>query len=746
MRFFQYLGVWVFIFSFSQELIGQILVQGTVSDENNVAIAGAHISTESRIMVTDDQGYFQIELATAGVIEVSHVNFETQYIMVSQSQILTIQLLAQTKSLDELQIEAATIHDVLKVDPVQISNLNSLFGENDILKYLVTLPGVSSINSFDAGISVRGGSTTENAFLIDGIRIAEPKHMTMLVTAFDPYVLSQSDVYKSGYPSIYNGKLSGYVDMIGQPNYEKGVSVETTLGIISSSAKTSLAWGEKSNHNLKLSGRYSYLGLVAKMYERTKKLDEIPNYQLGDLTLSYHGVLSDKWSVNAYGLASSDDLPLHLDADRMYQMNWNNQSGVVSIDRALNQKGRLTFQIGGNRSATRYQNKQVSQRIDSEYNNQLALIRLDQPILNQLTVSLGYKSEWTQYRIINGEAIARSSQMDNHMHSVFGDATLYPNPNLTIMGGANLTYYLGEVSLLDLSPRFKIQYLLNRLELWVDYARTRQYEEMLPFFTVRSPIDIPVPLGSDNQSAWSDQVSIGASHQLISGMSLTASVFFKNLKHIKDFSAGSRANLEFESITMIEGKGYVQGIEAEWTYNIAKIEGRINYTYLNSKRQFDQINGGVYFSPPFDITSNILISLLYRLNQHWSFSAFWTYSSGIYVTVPEGVTVAKDITDPSSIANYIPIYGDRYNYRLPPRHRLDLGINYYKELKRKNALKISGGTFNTYNRKNADFVYFEVERKDDFFVSFVPKSKMVLPLIPYLSVTYYLNHKAGSHE
>ncbi|MCV9388063.1 TonB-dependent receptor [Reichenbachiella ulvae] len=728
----------LFCWGFSYLTLAQELISGRVVGQNGEGISGVHVKVleGERATYSTNSGAFSLSCETPCQLSFTHVNYESFFINLVKPTELMVSLKESDRTLDEVKVEADVVSDIEKVKAIDIQNLATLFGEDDIVKYLVTLPGISNINSFDAGISVRGGSTTENAFLVNGVRIADPKHISTLVTAFDPYILNKAEVYKGGFPSLYNGKLSGYVDMNSSPELE-ATELAVSAGVISSSIKLGSAFGKEKQHKLKVSGRQSYLHLVSDMYEKREKLDQIPKYSLRDITLSYEWQVRDDWTVSFFGLSSSDDLPLVLNNDNLNKLNWKANSGIVGVTRKLANRGDLSLQIGYNDNDSRYRNESANQKIRSTSSNYSSLLKWSQAFNDKLSLMAGYRFEHSSYNIIEGVDVENESNLNTSLHSLFMDWIYFPTDQWSFTLGANASYFSSQADFIDLAPRFKIQRYSDHLELWLDYARTNQYEEKLPFFTIRSPIDIPVPLGEDNKSATSDQISLGARWNLLEGLSVTVSPFYKYMQHVKDFSADSRSNLDFESIRMLEGIGEAYGVESSLQLNSEKIEASINYTYLKSIRLFDEINDGDIFSPPFDITANISSSIIFHLNQHWSATAFWTYASGVYVTIPGGIIVAKDLTDPNSIVNYVPVYGDRYNYRLPARHRLDLGVNYWTQMGSKTSLKIAGGTYNTYNRQNADFVYFEVEKNDEFFVSFVPKSKMVLPFVPYLSLTFY---------
>ncbi|MGL1889404.1 MAG: TonB-dependent receptor [Reichenbachiella sp.] len=714
----------------------QVRLTGRIEDDQGVPISECHIGslTDKATAVTNTDGTFEFTCELPCQLEVRHLNFENRIISVSKNQFLVVKMQTKIQEMETVEVEADRAVTESISNLAAINQISGLFGEHDITKYMVTLPGVSVINSFDAGFSVRGGATTENMFLIEGIKIADPKHISSLVTTYDPYVLGSSTIYKSGFPVQYGGYLSSYIDMnIRSSNDEKNYQGEATLGMVSSSFKSAVSIGSENNHDIKISGRVSYLDVVSEFY----LLDEstaVPKYSLYDLTASYTGKLNDNWTFKGFGMQSEDELPLEIANGEIHNMNWKAKSAGAHLSGVLSTRSAIELSIGYNSSQSKYElsGSNNASEVSSNLENMNVNMAYDLRIGENWYWNIGTKFENNQYEVLDKEQVNSANQI-YYFHSSID----YIKSNLRVNAGINAGVLNTLGSEIDWAPRLKVDYRMDNLEFVADYARTYQYEEFIPFFTVRTPIDIALPLSQQNHPAQSDHLSAGVAYQDFYGVSLYIGAFHKSLNYVKDFTDESRLNLN--QIEMIEGEGTAHGAEVELEYNSRIVSFRSNYTWTDSKRQFDAINDGQQFSPPYDIRHNVSISGSIKILKSLRFLALWTYSSGVYITIPEGVTVAKDIVDPNSLVNYLPIFNARYNYQLSARHRLDLTLEYHKNLKR-DAMKIAMGTYNTYNRKNPDFIYLDVEQVDDFFVSFVPKAKIVLPFVPYVSFTYYINN------
>ena len=68
-----------------------------------------------------------------------------------------------------------TIMGSEKFKPQLLKNIPSAFGESDIMKIALTLPGVTSVGEASSGINVRGGATDQNLILFNGGTVYGPR-------------------------------------------------------------------------------------------------------------------------------------------------------------------------------------------------------------------------------------------------------------------------------------------------------------------------------------------------------------------------------------------------------------------------------------------------------------------------------------------------------------------------------------------------------------------------------------------
>ena len=128
------------------------------------------------------------------------------------------------------------------------------------------------------------------------------------------------------------------------------------------------------------------------------------------------------------------------------------------------------------------------------------------------------------------------------------------------------------------------------------------------------------------------------------------------------------------------------------------------------------------------------VATSYQLTKRWTLSGVFVYSSGVAFTAPTG-RVSTLNSGTIFEGNYY-VYDGRNNYRLAPYNRFDVSISHKKMgklFKMRYEREWSFGVYNTYNRQNPYFVYFQVNALTD-----KPTAKQVslLPIIPSISFNF----------
>jgi hypothetical protein len=170
---------------------------------------------------------------------------------------------------------------------------------------------------------------------------------------------------------------------------------------------------------------------------------------------------------------------------------------------------------------------------------------------------------------------------------------------------------------------------------------------------------------------------------------------------------------------------------------VDRLSGWVGYTYSWAWRQFDDVNFGNKFHPRYDRRHDLSVVLIGDLGKRLSVSATWVFGSGNAVTLPIAWFVASDPV-PGNDFNIIPIYTERNSFRMPPYHRMDLGMVYsFKPKWGESDLTLS--VYNAYSRRNPYFIYFDTDIETipgtgvSTLVGFKVKQVSLFPIIPSLT-------------
>ena len=166
--------------------------------------------TRREIMVYGD-GKFNIEMQTQ-IISLKRVIVSTE----KASNIRSLQM------------------GVQKIDIKTIKQVPVVFGEADVLRVVLTLPGVKSVGEASTGLNVRGGSTDQNLILFNDATIYNPSHFFGLFSAFNPEVVKDVELYKSSIPAKYGGRLSSVLEINSREGNKKNISGSAGVGLLTS--------------------------------------------------------------------------------------------------------------------------------------------------------------------------------------------------------------------------------------------------------------------------------------------------------------------------------------------------------------------------------------------------------------------------------------------------------------------------------------------------------------------------------
>jgi len=735
---------------------GNATLSGYVRDlKTGESIVGATIFlTDAKIGVATDQfGYYTIKLPrgrhTFTIHGIGMRDTKRQIILYTDGR-LNIEMQEQVFSLKEVKISADKVANVRstemgvnRLDIRSIKQVPAVFGEADILRVVLTLPGVQSVGEATTGFNVRGGAADQNLILLDGSTIYNPSHFFGFFSAFNPDIVKDVELYKSSIPEQYGGRLASVLDVTDREGNKKIFAGSAGIGLLTSRLniegpivkdKTSFILGVRTSYSNWLLSLLpqEYKNSSASFYDAnfgiSHQIDDKNNLYLStyishdafrlnsDTTYSYgnknanikwkHNFNDKLFSVLMVGYdryqysVSSDAIPIN-----GYNLNYNiNQSNLkADFTYYLNRKNTVNFGF----SSIYYK---LNEGNFEPYNNQ-SLVAPDVVPAEQALESALYLGD--KYDITPNFTIDAGVRYS--VYNYLGAQTVdYYAPNLPKTADNvvdSITYKKNQVINTYHGPeiRASARYSFNDdMSVKASYNTLRQYIHLLSNTTAISPTDVYKLSDPNIKPQYGDQVSLGFYKNAQSNtIETSVEVYYKRIRDYLDYRSGATLLLNDhieQDVINTEGKAY--GIEFLVKKAEGKLNGWISYTYSRTFLKQDDpnagelINNGDYYPANYDKPNDFNFIGNYRFSHRFSVSLNVVYSTGRPITLPVG----KYEYDGAERVDY----SERNQYRIPDYFRSDLSMNIEGNHKvhqlTHNSWSI--GVYNLTGRANAYSTYF----------------------------------------
>ena len=635
-----------------------------------------------------------------------------------------------------------------KFKPMVLKNIPSAFGESDIMKIVLTLPGVTTVGEASSGYNVRGGATDQNLILLNGGTVYNPSHLFGLFTSFNSDAVEDVELFKSSIPVEYGGRISSVLKVTSKEANMKKFTGQASIGALTSKANVEIPI-VKEHVSLLLNGRTTYSDWILK------QLPDDSGYKNGTANFyDFGGVLT--WRLNSmhrlkvYGYWSNDEFSFSSEdsygyKNRNVSAEWRsilNEKVTATLSAGLDHYDyfnedrnipsmatRLSFGIdqlwGKLHIRHRLSEKQVlSYGLSVQHYNvqpgknepagKESCITTDQLQREKALESAAY----VDYERSFTDKLTLSAGVRYSMFNALGprDVNYYYEGELPSEGtlletrqdtGIIKTYHAPE---LRLSARYALQ---ENLSLKAGFNTMHQYIHKVSNTSIMSPTDIwkLSDMNIKPQNGW--QLAAGVYHETAGReYEFSAEVYYKHMSDYLNYrsSAVLLMNRHLET-DVISTKGRAYGIELQAKKPTGKLNGWVNYTFSRTQlRQDDErvekpLNNGDWYPAEYDRPHEVKAVLNYKFTERYSFSSNFNYATGRPTTLPAGKyydTVNR---------KYMPYYTDRNTYRIPDYMRLDLAFNIEPTHKLTSFLhtSFSIGVYNALARKNAYNIYYVTE-------------------------------------
>jgi len=778
--------------SISSAQTRKITISGFVHDkETGETLIGAGIAADgTNGTVTNNFGFYSLTLgAGEHIVSCSYIGYATLEIRMNIQKDTTLKfILEPAATLSEAVVTAhkdAGIHSIypgsVEIPLEQIKSTPVIFGEADVMKTIQLLPGVQSGMEGTSGIYVRGGGPDENLMLLDGVPIYNVDHMLGLFSAFTPEAVKKVTFYKGAFPASYSGRISSVVDVRTNDGNMKRHKGSVGVSLLNSKLhlegpifkdKTSYSFSSRGLHTLLadpifkifgLTSNYFFYDINGKITHRFSDTDRISASIYNGMDLLKLDVQEedDKDSGIKLGESSSNSKSKVRWGNLVTAVRWNHvfngklfSNSTLSFNKYkmnIIMEAKEKYKEDGVASETlinAHHNsgiRDLGARTDFDYKpDGRQQIRFGGEYLfhtflpetrsfrqkesedgKQVTDTLFLNSK---NRTIRGHEISLYAE-DNIL--IFSWLTLNPGIHLSIFNTDGKTYFTPE-------PRISTRIDFGKgFSAKASYSGISQYIHLLTSSKITLPTDLWVPITKDIKPVYSDQYSLGTYYSGLGGWEFSIEAYFKSMKNILEYKEGttvmgSSAGWE-EKVEMGTGKAY--GMEILIQKTSGSTTGWLGYTLAKSTRLFESINNGRPFPYKYDRRHNISICVNHKFNDRIDIGGTWTFATGGTITVP--VRQSDAATPEGEPYNYSYV-GGRNNYRIPPSHHLNLGVNFRKHKKHgERVWNIS--VYNVYNAMNPNLVFVESEfgmDRDLPYNNTKLKKVTLLPIIPSFGYTY----------
>jgi len=714
---------------------GKVYLNGHVRDvSNGEPLTGVSVydTKTGAYTVTDADGFYRIALPVGdGQLSLSGYSLDDMHLNIKLFDDGTLDVVMKEKVTAltgaVISADAVSYHRDAKIGLERmrmnvVSKIPSAFGEGDIIKAVLTLPGVKSVGEASSGFNVRGGSTDQNLILFNDGTLYNPTHLFGIFSAFNPDVISEVELYKSSIPAEFGGRISSVLDVRGREGNSNKIEGSLGIGLLTSRfhLEGPIAKGKTT---FIIGGRTTYSNWILNL------LPENSNYHDGtadfsDLNASFTHKINDRNTIQAYGYWSRDKFSF----DRDTTFRYSNLDVSIKWRSRLGSRLDLVAVAGYDSYGAAFDNdfnEFSGYRINTGIQEEFAKATFHYAAGSAHNLTFGGSAIW--YDLMPGELIplhpgktlvaGRALDKQNALEpALFVSDSWSVTPELLFEGGLRVSglaafnpskfYANPEVRL---SGKYSFR---DNLSLKAGFNTMSQYIHLISNTSSISPID-SWQLSNARvrpQNGW--QAASGLYWTVGGGQAdISLEAYYKRTSHYLDYKSGATLLMNENLVEdLVETYGRAYGVELMVKRASGKLNGWVSYSYARSQlremydRGVETINGGAWYNAPHDKPHEAKMVANYKFTHRYSLSVNLDYATGRPITLPVGKYYYG--------SGWRLAFSDRNIYRIPDYFRLDLAMNiepghYLKQL---THMSWTIGVYNVTGRKNAYSVFYTSEQ------------------------------------
>lgn len=729
-------------------------IHGYVKDASNgepVVGISVYDGNTSTYTMTDAYGFWKLYLPTGrntlnfSGYPMEDVNLD---IIIYEEGGLDITMKEKVTTLKAATVSAESVANHrtarLGLEKIQIERIKKIptaFGEGDILKAVLALPGVQSVGEASSGFNVRGGSVDQNLILFNDGTVYNPNHLFGLFSTFNSDVVSHAELYKSSIPAEFGGRISSVLDIHAREGNKKKVQGSLGIGLLTSRVELDGPLGEKTSFIV--SGRTTYSNWIMNMIPDESHYHD-GKTQFMDFNAGISHRFDEKNTLYVNGYWSRDKFSFSADTTFKYS-NLNVSAKLRSL---LSVKTTMELVAGFDSYNSTVNSHEVYTPDSYIYKNGInqEFLKLKFKHLHNEAHSLSFGLNAQLYNLQPGSirpgdeaSLIEARTLDRvkafEAAAYFGDSWTV-NEQWALEGGIRIGAYKSiDDATLKIMPELRLSAkysILSNLSAKMGINTLRQNIHMISNTSTISPMDAWTLANENIKPQDGYQAAGGLYWTSDNGVDVSVEGYYKQSRNSLDYRSGAQLIMNPElDMDLIRTRSRSFGAELMVKKSSGKLNGWASYSYSRAfMQQMDDegiglINGGRWYKAPHDKPHNFKLAGNYKFTHRYSLSANIDYSTGRPITVPVGLFYLGG-------QKYL-AFSDRNAYRIPDYFRLDLAMNIEPSHYLKNLMhfSITFGVYNVTGRKNAYSVFYTM--KDSSLPQGYKVSVFASP-IPYITI------------
>ena len=680
--------------------------------------------------VTDAAGFYRVALPVGdNLLNLSGYSLEDMHLTLKvwDDGVLDVVMKEKVLALSGAVVSADAVshhrNAMMGIERVRMEVINkipSAFGEGDIIKAVLTLPGVKSVGEASSGFNVRGGSADQNLILFNDGTIYNPTHLFGIFSAFNPDVVSEVELYKSSIPAEFGGRISSVLDVRSREGNANKIAGSLGIGLLTSHLHLEGPL-VKGRTTFLLGGRTTYSNWLLNLLPKTSEYAG-GRASFSDINASVTHKINDANTLQAYFYWSRDGF----DFSRDPAFRYANLNASVKWRSRLGSRLNLTTVAGYDQYGARLenslgQNQMSGYSVDTQIRQGFVKGTFRYTVTDAHDLTFGAHATYYNLQpgamapLYGGESLVKTWSLDRQQAvepALFASDSWTINQKLTLEAGVRVSGLLAlNPAKFYLTPEFRLSgkySFRDNLSFKAGFNTMSQHIHLISNTSSISPIDT-WQLSSDRirpQTGW--QAAAGLYWTVANGtVDLTLEGYYKRTAHQLDYKSGATTLMNPHlADDLVETYGKAYGIEFMAKKTSGKLTGWLSYSYSRTQlremldRGVETINGGAWYNAPHDKPHEVKFTGNYKFTHRFSISANVEYATGRPVTLPIGTFQYGGGT---RIA-----YSERNTHRIPDYFRLDLAINiepgHY--LRQFSHMSWTIGVYNVTARKNAYSIFF----------------------------------------